>query len=566
MVDVSSRQIESARQMLFADALVLKTLCNRQALDNLEEIRSSLGPDHGSGSDLFSLMHGYKLVVATSLYGLLDCIVRHPELLGLEQDVRFQQSWAFSHKRQVIASGSAFTQPQSHFAMVITSMHDMMTQLRIAANWDSTKNAIGEAEPISNALWQSATACTPVPFRNGDPPDTNESLRRGAIERLDDYLQDDRFGLTYEFLWMNWKEPNASNSWIADEDPFSGIETHLDSLPLLFPIKSSGPRWFTGITAGMSVSISRLVKGNNNRSSATELFNELLASQGKLKELLSDEMGGVFHSQEFGLKGLPAANAQELLASSSSIPCIPPDERLQALVGNEPGAIVSIDPIGAMDFPVFIEGMTSNIHPDDLIEVLHVQHINPGGHGLTWFSLAVRAARFGYFTNFSKWWIFYKAYAVGPMVDSEAVLAERKIKETLDRFVERINLIPLEGIDPDALLSLFEPPVWRYVLEQTKRVNDVNSDLKGILPELLGTALVAHWDCPHIRVSFEPRLLRDMGTEGELDVVAIQPASEGATCIVLEAKGKSTTDADLIEELKKFSSKLNVLKQALIPS
>ena len=104
-----------------------------------------------------------------------------------------------------------------------------------------------------------------------------------------------------------------------------------------------------------------------------------------------------------------------------------------------------------MDFPVFIEGMTSNIHPDDLIEVLHVQHINPGGHGLTWFSLAVRAARVGYFTNFSKWWIFYKAYAVGPMVDSEAVLAERKIKETLDRFVERINLIPLEGIDPDAL-------------------------------------------------------------------------------------------------------------------
>ena len=38
---VSSRQIESARQMLFADALVLKTLCNKQALDDLEEIRSS---------------------------------------------------------------------------------------------------------------------------------------------------------------------------------------------------------------------------------------------------------------------------------------------------------------------------------------------------------------------------------------------------------------------------------------------------------------------------------------------------------------------------------------------
>ena len=503
MDDVSSRQIESARQMLFADALVLKTLCNKQALDDLEEIRSCLGPDHGSGSELFSLMHGYKLVVATSLYGLLDCIVTHPELLGLEQDVRFQQSWAFNHKRQVIASGSAFTQPQSLFAMVITSMHDVMTQLRIAANWDSTKNAIGKAAPISNALWQSATTCTPVPFKHGDPPDINESLRRGAIERLDDYLQDDRFSLTYEFLWMNRKEPNASNSWIADEDPFSEIQTHLDSLPLLFPIKSSGPRWHTGITAGMSVSISQLVKGKNKHSNVAELFNDLLASQGKMKELLSDQMGGVFHSREFGLKGLPAANARELLASGSSIPCIPSDERLQALVGNEPGVIVSKDPIGAMDFRVFIEGMTSNIHQGDLIEVLHVQHNNPGGQGLTWFSLAVRAARFGYFSNFSTWWIFYKGYAVGPMVDSEVVLAERKIKETLDRFVDRINLIRLKGIDPATLLNLFEPPVWQYVLEQAKRVNDVNSDLKGVLPELFATALVAHWDCLHIRTCFK---------------------------------------------------------------
>ena len=106
MDDVNSRQIDSARQMLFADALVLKTLCNRQALDDLEEVRSSLGPDHGSGSELYSLMHGYKLVVATALYGLLDCLVMHPELLNVDRDDRFQQIWAFPHKRQVIASGS----------------------------------------------------------------------------------------------------------------------------------------------------------------------------------------------------------------------------------------------------------------------------------------------------------------------------------------------------------------------------------------------------------------------------------------------------------------------------
>ena len=563
MDDVNSRQIESARLILFSDALVLKTLCNEEAIDDLEDIRSSLGPDHASGSETFSLMHGYKLVVATALYGLLDCLVMHPKLLGLEQDDRFQQSWAFSHKRQVIASGSAFTQPQSDFAKVVRSIHDVMTPLRIASNWESTTRAIVGATPIGEALWRTAIACTPVPFSNCEPLDIKESLRRGAIERLDDYLQDDRLGLTYEFLWMDGEELNATNSWVADEDPFSGIETHSGSRPLLFPKKSSGPRWFTGITAGMSVSTSQLIEDKGNHSKATELFNELLTSPGRLKEMLSDEMGGTFHSQEFGLKGLPAIDAKVVLVSGASVPYIPPDERLQALVGNEPGVIVSSDPVGALDFPVVMEGMASGLQEDDIIEVLHIQHTTADGDGLTWFSLALRAARFGFITNFSKWWIFYKGYAVGHMLDSEVVLAERRIKETLERFVDRINLIRLEGIDPTTLLSLFEPRVWKYVLEQAKKVNDVNSDLKGVLPELFATALVAHWNCLHIKTGFKPRLLRDMGAEGELDVLAIQPAAEGATCIVLEAKGQSTTDDDLSMELKKFSSKLNLLEQAL---
>ena len=279
--------------------------------------------------------------------------------------------------------------------------------------------------------------------------------------------------------------------------------------------------------------------------------------------MLSDEMGGVYHSQEFGLKGLPAVNVKELLASRSSSPFIPPDERLQALVGNEPGIVVSSTPIGSLDFPAVVGGMTSNLQQDDLTEVLHIQHANADRNGLTWFSLAVRAARLGLFSNFSRWWVFYKAYAVGPMVDREVLLAERRIKETLEQLGDRINLIPLEGVDTATLLGLFEPRAWRYVLEQAKRVHDVHSDLKGVLPELLATALVAQWNCLQIKTSFKPRILRDMDAEGEFDVLAIQPASTGATCIVVEVKGQSTTDDDLTNELTRFASKLDVLGQAL---
>lgn len=564
MENVNSRQIQSARLIFFADALVLKTLCNTEALDNLEAMRSSLGLDHGSGSEHFAMMYGYKLVVATALYGLLEGVVMHPEFLGLEQDDRFQQSWVFMHNRQVIASGSAFTQPESDFAKVVTSIHGMMTQFRIADNWDSTTKALCEATPISEVLWLSATEYTPVAFSNeSNTPAINEALRMGAIERLDDYLEDDRFGLTYEFLWMNREELDPAKSWRADEDPFSEIGTHLDPLPLLFPRKTAGPKWSTGITAGMSVSISQLVNEKQELCSATELFNELRASRVSLKELLSEEMGSTFPSQEFGLKGFPAANAKDLIASRSSVPYIPSDERLRALVGKEPGIIVSSDPKGATDFPIVIEGMTSDLQQGDLIEVLDIQHANPDSGDLTWFSLAIRAARFGYVSNFSKWWIFYKAHAVGPMVDSEVILAERRIEETLHKFADHINRIKLTGIDTSVLLSLFEPPAWRYVLEQARTVHDVNSDLKGVLPELLATVLVAQWDCLHIRTSFKPRVLRDRGQSGELDVLGIQPTAEGATCIVVEVKGQSTTGDELTKELEEFASKLTTLEHAL---
>ena len=527
----------------------------------LEEI---LQLDHGSGSEHFALIHGYKLVVATALYGLLEGVVLHPEFLGLEQDDRFQQSWVFMNRRQVIASGSAFTQPESDFAKVVTSIHDMMKRLRLADSWDSTKKAIGGATPLSKLLWMSATECTPVAFGNeSNAPDINESLRMGAIERLDDYREDDRFGLTYEFLWMDREEPDYAKSWTADKDPFSDIETHTDPIPLLFPRKTSGPKWSTGITAGMSVSISQLVGKKKEPGRPAELFKEFVASPASLKELLSDEMGGSFPSQEFGLKGFPAANAMDQIASKSSVPYIPSDERLRALVGKEPGIIVSTDPRGALDFSMVVQGMTSDLQQGDLIEVLEIQHTNPDSGDLTWFSLAVRAARFGFRSNFSKWWIFYKAYAVGPMADAGINLARRMIEETLHSLADHINRIKLASIETSVLLSLFEPPVWRYVLEQARSVNDVNSDLKGVLPELLTTVLVAQWDCLHIRTSFKPRVLRDRGQSVELDVVGIQLTAEGATCIVMEVKGQSTTGDELTTELGEFAAKLETLERSL---
>ena len=566
MEDLNSTLALSSRLRLFADSLVLKNLCDPQAVKNLEEIGNSLSLDRDKGGSPFPLMHGYKLAVATTLYELLNNVILFPDLLGVEPDARFQEWWVSNLNRQGIVSGSAFTNPESEYSRVVTSIHDAMWHLRTASNWESTIDAIRNAGSIGTHLYSSATECRPVARRDTDnaPTDMDEALRKAAIERLDDYIEDRKFGLAYEFLWTDREELNFRNSWSPDEDPLSEVEIHTGPPPMMFPIKKSGPNWFTGVTAAMSVALSQLAAENRGRIGATEFFREISDSPQILKKLLAYEMGGTYPSQEFGLAAPPTISVKELIAAGSSKSDFPPEERLRALVGNELGQIVSNSPTtGTIVFPIIMEGLASNIQQGDLIEVLHIQHTNADDDFLTWFSLAVRAARFGLFSNFSKWWIFYRAYATGPMRDSEVVRAERCVAETLDNIVDHVNLIELEGIDTDTLLDLFEPPAWRYVLEQAKKANEINSALKGGIPELLSATLLAHWDCRHIRVSFKPRALRDRGQEGELDVLGILSETEDDICIIIEAKGRSSTDDELIEEIKKFASKLRTLAGAL---
>ena len=566
MEELKSTLVLSSRLRLFSDSLVLKNLCNPQAVEDLESIRSSLSSDHDQEGNHFPLMHGYKLVVATTMYELLNNAILCPELLGVEPDIRFQEWWVSNLNQQGIASGSAFTDPESDYSKVISSINGAMWRLRIASNWELTMEALRNANFIGTPVWSEASKCTPVALRDRVTAtvDVNEALRRAAVERLYDYVEDRKFGLAYEFLWSVREELNFGNSWSPDEDPLSEIETHLGPRPLLFPIKRSGPNWLTGIRAAMSVAISQLAKENRGPTGATELFKEISDSPPRLKGLLTHEMGGTYPSQEFGLAAPLTIPVDELISAGSSRSDIPAEERLQGLVGHERGLVVSNGPTeGTIDFPIIMNGLTSTIQQGDLIEVLHIKHTNADDDYLTWFSLAVREARFGLFSNFSKWWVFYKAYATGPMRDTEVVRAEKCVAETLENLVDNINLIEMEDIDTDTLLDLFEPPGWRYVLEQAKRATQVNWDLKGGIPELLATTLLAHWNCLHIRTSFEPRVLQDRGQKGELDSLGILPETDGGTLIIIETKGQSTTDRELIEEIKKFASKLRTLEGSL---
>ena len=514
------------------------------------------------GEDFFGLLNGYKLVVATALYGLLDRVINAPAVLDLREDSRLQQWWNFTRGDRGLLLPYAFTDADSEMSKIAEALKIQVEMLRSADTWESMVRDFGKVSHTSRVLYPPSPliALSLNWKRDANVPDIYEALRRGAIERLDDYFESHELTTAYQFVWSRKDELESGIHWDLNNDPFSEVETHLNHLPFLLPRGSSRLKnWYIGIAAAMSICINQLFDVTRPRPATEELFDNFLNTPGSLKELLSEQLNGVFPSMEIGLKLPPNLSVAELVTVEKPELRISSEERLQTLVGNERGVIASTDPIGAFDFPMLMSGFTSKAGEGDLIEVLSIRHTASEDDPLTWYSLAVRVPKFGTITNFSKWWIFYKAYGTGMMRDSEVVLAERAVKEALSQYADKIHVFQLNDVSRTSLLGLFEPPIWSYVFGQAKEMAAVNSTLRGAIPELLAAALLANLGYQDIRISFEPRL----AGVGELDVLGIKPTASGGHCLVVETKGESCTDRELVEETYKFGAKLGKLENVL---
>ena len=168
--------------------------------------------------------------------------------------------------------------------------------------------------------------------------------------------------------------------------------------------------------------------------------------------------------------------------------------------------------------------------------------------------MAVRLPRFGAFSNASKWWVFYKVYGVG-VPEPDLVLPEKLVRDTLAEFEDRIRLIELKDVHPRDLLDLCEPPGWRHLIKEARSLVNLTQDLKGLMPELLAAALLAQEGYHNIRLRLKPAALHGQ----EVDVVGVRITPNGSECLVIETKGRSTTESELRQEITDFSAKIHSL-------
>ena len=505
------------------------------------------------------MMKGYQLVVAACLYELINTLILTPEVLDLEDDERLRQWWMFHPSREGLVSLSPCTDRDSTQAQVIACILAVMRELRVAKTWPATAHAISHANHIGDALWPIAVQCITAPVREShSAPSLYEALRVGAIERLSDYFEDYCLGKAYELLMSNRREETTDNSYVLGEDPLSRVETHVDSRPMLFPDKQR-VGWTRGIQAAVTIAMNQLTPSYKQTIQWNNYFEETLGTPGNTRMVPYAQLAGEWPSQNFGLKAPTTIDATTLIGIERNRKEMSSVERLEALIGQERCIMEGSNPMDVLDFPSLLAATASELGASQRVELVKIKHPVDKEWDLVWYSFAMRKAAFSHFSNHSRWRVFYKAYADGPIRDSEHNLAEKLIKGSIEEFSPVLNVIELEDIETADLLDQIEPRAWRFVLQQAKKAVSALGDQRGKVPELLASALLGYWNCERVRPSLEIRFIK----KEELDAIGICRSSEGITCIVLETKGEATRKQELIEEIRKFKNKLRKLKQAL---
>ena len=555
MTDSKKRNYEEATLRFFSDVHLLKVLCSEEATFQLSEVRKV----SGTGKNRLPLMKGYQLVIATCLHELINTVIICPRLLNLEDDERLRQWWIFNPSREGLISLTPFANPDSNQAQAIASIFDVMWEFRVARTWPATADAISNASHFSNVMWPIATQCIPIPLGlTQSTLSVCEILRVGAIERISDYFADYRLGRTYEFLLNNQREETSDNSYTMNEEPLSGLETHVDPQPTLFPHKQRID-WRRGTRAAKTIAMSQLTPKNKQRNRFNKTFEKLLGFPGDVKEPPYSHLAGKWPSQNFGLAAPTDLAGSLLIRRRAQQKEMSARERMEALLGKERCIIEGSHPTDVMDFPYLLATAASQLESGERIEILRIEHQVEETDSLTWYSFAMRKPAFTQLSNLSRWRIFFKAYAVGLSRDSEHSNAEMLIEKSIREFDSVLNLINLKDITSSEFLDVIEPPAWRYVLQQAKRAESTIAEQRGMIPELLASALLEYWNCERVRTSLE---VHSIGKE-ELDAVGIEQSAETTTCVVLETKGKATTKQEMLSQIRKFKSKIEKLNGAL---
>ena len=546
---VQVRLYRTARLNSLTDAAVLRALCSDAAVERLEKVVEAL-----SQRDRGNFLRGYRLAVATPLYGLLQFAVDFPELLGCASDEGVANWLHFGQRGRNASIISAVSDPESDLARLCSLFDKLIVSLRTAdKDFDATAAALKDCESLTELVRAVAVGCNMVSLDTGEGVVDNDQLFSKCVaERVLDYVEYSR-SLRVGALQLVWR---------GDEEPSPTEEATLEAetslgVPFSWSWGEDVPqRWGNGFLYGLDLAIrmNDVALSSHSRSGGgttvgSDWFDELLRFVNPTHPEPS------FPSLGYGISEFSTVTAGSMI---SKLPLtsrvISSADRLKAIWGPDTVRLAtSQGATDTLDLEIMLAGAVS-VHAESPVPVLFVTHSVAQDYR-DWVSIAVRLPRYGLFSNASQWHLFYKVYHDGYIDDADVGRALGKVEELLLKFEGALHVRKIDGLTDEDLLQHCELPAFRAMRDLSHRAVEVNKELRAGNSELMSAFWMQNNGYNWVRASFKRAALGDF----EYDAIGIR----GKECLVVEVKGGEVIDSELQEEIIKFAGKVEHLRGRL---
>ena len=195
-----------------------------------------------------------------------------------------------------------------------------------------------------------------------------------------------------------------------------------------------------------------------------------------------------------------------------------------------------------------------SVYVDSAVRVLIITH-SVAEDDRDWVSIAFRRPRYGLISNASTWYLFYKVYHEGYIVDTDVGRALQKVRQLLAQFEDNLTIEPIQGLTGEDLLQYCELPAFRAMRDLSRKAAEVNKDLRSGFSELMAAFWMQSSGYGCVRASFRRASLDNL----ECDAIGIRDNK----CLVVEVKTGEVMDSELQDEINEFAQKVEFLRGRL---
>lgn len=525
---------ERLRMSFFANSLLLRSLSDTVAIQRLGEIHAS----QGDGQNRAGVLLGYKLMIETTLYRQMDLIVTCPEILLLEVDHDLARWWSSTEQKSTMTFSIGMRGEIPKVAYIANYINNLLLRVvRCGNRWESFAEVSEDVNCFAEAIARIGEGCSLSVSRHTDPESgvkLDQALRLCAAELLHDFIydqynfsMDDAYAYTYPNRLV-WEEGS-----VLSDFGFSELATSRDVLGTKPPgVRNSPKQARLGINAALAVAIPRFGSVGQNQGG---IDADLQAARQLFGSMLVEFQLGRWPSTMYSLtiQAQPSEGDLDTIMLNEAPP-LNPGQYLTDLLKDRAFLVSGMSSNADLHFQVLIGGLLAVPPEDDPVEVLHIEHEAAAEEVHPPVSVAIRVGM--------DWHVFYYIDAIGRM--------KSPIWQLLDDYSDRVEVTKLEGIDTGLLLSLCDRG-FQYVSRQWKAQKDLNSDLRGAIPELLAAALLTCSGYFPARPSPQP-----IKGVGQIDAIGFRESVDGVECRLVEVKKQSTNQKQLQKEIREFREKV----------